>query len=98
VIRVEEIFRLNSPTFTPAKVIVRSAGNACIFGTLWIRSDHRYKSSGALEAHFGLGKVNKVDLEVVLPSRQRIFTKSVTANQFLDMNMKTQKTTVVVVR
>jgi hypothetical protein len=98
VIRVEEVFRLNSPTFTPAKVTVRSPGTDKILGTRWIHSDHSYKSSGALEAHFGLGKVNKVDLEVVLPSRQRILTKSVTANQFLDMNMKTQKTTVVVLR
>ncbi|MDH4387347.1 MAG: ASPIC/UnbV domain-containing protein [Fimbriimonas sp.] len=77
---------------------VRSSGTDKILGTQWIHSDHSYKSSGALEAHFGLDEVNKVDLEIVLPNRQRVLAKSVNANQFLDMNMKTQKSNVVVVR
>ena len=89
---------INPAELIGAKVTVRSPGTDKILGTRWIHSDHSYKSSGALEAHIGLGKVNKVDLEIVLPNRQRVLAKSVNANQFLDMNMKTQKSNVVVVR
>jgi hypothetical protein len=81
-----------------AKVTVREPGANLTLGTRWIHSDHSYKSSGALDAHFGLGKVNKVDIEVVLPSRQRISIKSVSTSQFLDINMKTSKSSPVLAR
>jgi hypothetical protein len=81
-----------------AKVTVREPGANLTLGTRWIHSDHSYKSSGALDAHFGLGKVNKVDIEVVLPSRQRISIKSVSTSQFLDINMKTSKSSPVFAR
>ena len=32
----------------------------------WIHSNHSYKSGGALDAHFGLGKHDRADLTVAL--------------------------------
>jgi hypothetical protein len=87
---------VNQAELIGAQVTVRERGTNKILGTRWIHSDHSYKSSGALEAHFGLGKVNKVDIEVVLPNRQRTSIKSVSASQFLDINMKTSKSSPVV--
>lgn len=78
-----------------AKVTVREPGTNKILGTRWIHSDHSYKSSGALDAHFGLGQRKKVDIEVVLPSKQRTMMKSISTNQFLDVNMKTNQFTAV---
>lgn len=56
-------------------------------GTRWIHSDHAYKSSGALEAHFGLGKVKSVNLEVALPSGRKVNLKNVVADRFLDVSL-----------
>jgi hypothetical protein len=43
----------------------------------WIHSNHSYKSGGALDAHFGLGKHDKADVVVTLPDgRTRSFQLS----------------------
>ena len=57
----------------------------------WIHANHSYKSGGALEAHFGLGKQTKVDVKVTLPSGKTATFAGVKADQFLDLNPTTGK-------
>jgi hypothetical protein len=41
----------------------------------WIHSKHNYKSGGALNAHFGLGKATEAVVKVTLPGgRTKVFT------------------------
>ncbi len=56
-------------------------------GNRWIHGDHAYKSSGALEAHFGLRKVE----HVALLSGRTVSFKNVSANRFLDVGLKGQR-------
>ena len=59
----------------------------------WIHTNHSYKSGGALEAHFGLGKQTKVDVKVTLPSGKTATFAGVKADQFLDLNLNTSQST-----
>jgi hypothetical protein len=61
----------------------------------WIHSNHSYKSGGALEAHFGLGKATAADLKITLLSGKTVSFGNVKADQFLDLNLKTTQTTPV---
>jgi hypothetical protein len=67
-------------------------------GTRWIHTDHSYKSSGALEAHFGLGKVKSVNLEVELPSGRKVAFKNAPGDRFLDFDLKNKRFTEVKVK
>lgn len=66
--------------------------------TRWIHSDHAYKSSGALEAHFGLGKVDNVNLEVRLPSGKVMIFKNLGADRFAEIDLKSRQASEVVIR
>ena len=57
-----------------------------------IASNHSYKSGGALEAHFGLGKHERVDVAVTLLSGRQVGFAGVTADRFLDLDLKTAAT------
>jgi len=59
----------------------------------WIHSNHSYKSGGALDAHFGLGKAKSADLQVTLPSGKIVTFAGVSVDQYLDLNLKTSQTT-----
>jgi hypothetical protein len=59
----------------------------------WIHANHSYKSGGALEAHFGLGKQSAADLKVTLPSGKTVSFAGVKGDQFLDLNLKTSQST-----
>ncbi len=61
----------------------------------WIHSNHSYKSGGALEAHFGLGKQTTADVKVTLPNGKTAALAGVKADQFLDLNLKTSQQTLV---
>jgi len=61
----------------------------------WIHSNHSYKSGCALEAHFGLGKATVADLKVTLLNGKTVTFPGVKADQFLDLNLKTNQTTEV---
>ena len=56
----------------------------------WIHANHSYKSGGALEAHFGLGKREAVDVNITLPKGTIMKYKGVKADQFIDLNISTQ--------
>ena len=59
--------------------------------TRWIHSSHSYKSGGALEAHFGLGKADTADLKVVLPRGTVVAFSKVKASQYLDLDLATSQ-------
>jgi hypothetical protein len=57
--------------------------------TRWVHSNHSYKSGGALEAHFGLGKQARADVKVILPSGKATDFGSLKADQLLDLDLRT---------
>ncbi|NJL30671.1 MAG: CRTAC1 family protein [Phycisphaerales bacterium] len=57
----------------------------------WIHSNHSYKSSGALETHFGLGKNPTVDLTVTLSNGKATRFPGLSADQFLDLDIRNVK-------
>jgi len=59
----------------------------------WIHPNHSYKSGGALEAHFGLGKHDTADVKVTLPSGKTATLTGVQADQFLDLNLGASQST-----
>lgn len=61
----------------------------------WIHANHSYKSGGALEAHFGLGKQSRANLTVTLPSGKRYEFAGVDADRFLDLNLPRKAISIV---
>ena len=61
----------------------------------WIHSNHSYKSGGALDAHFGLGKHDRADLTVALLNGKSVKFANVRADRFLDLNLKTQTVSIL---
>ncbi len=47
----------------------------------WIHANHSYKSGGALEAHFGLGKATSANVKVMLPSGKTVSARGIAANR-----------------
>ncbi len=71
-----------------ASVEVREPGTNRLLGMRGIYSNQGYKSSSALEAHFGLGKIGRVNLEVRLPGGRKVKVANVAADRYLDLNLK----------
>jgi hypothetical protein len=63
----------------------------------WIHSNHSYRTGGALDAHFGLGKQTKADVKVTLLSGKVMSFAGVKADQFLDLKLLTAQSTSVMV-
>jgi len=53
----------------------------------WIHSNHSYKSGGALDAHFGLGKATSADVTVTLLSGKTKTFTALTADQAHQLTM-----------
>lgn len=70
-----------------ARVEVRAAGSDRLLGMRGVYSNQAYKSGSPLEAHFGLGKVDKADILVVLPGGRRVRVGQVQADRYLDLNL-----------
>jgi len=79
-----------------ARVEVYDPQTKRLLGMRGIYSNHSYKSSSALEAHFGLGKVNRVDITVTLPGNYRVTAKGIQADRYLNFDLS-NKTLVEVV-
>ncbi len=60
-----------------------------------IYSNHSYKSSSALEAHFGLGPVGQVDLHIKLLGGETIRFETIAADRFLDVHVADKRLTPV---
>ena len=78
-----------------ARVEVREPGTGKLLSTRWIHSNPSYKSGGALEAHFGLGKHPRADLTVALLSGKRFEFTGVEADRFLDLDLTGKSITIV---
>jgi hypothetical protein len=53
----------------------------------WIHTNHSYKSGGALDAHFGLGKATAADVKVTLLNRKTKTFTNVAADQTQTLKM-----------
>lgn len=54
----------------------------------WIHSNHSYKSGGALDAHFGLGKATQADVTVTLLDGRTLRCASIVSNQSVPLNLE----------
>ncbi len=69
-----------------------------LVGMRGIYSHHSYKSSSALEAHFGLGKRDRVNVTVRLPGNQTITAKGVKSNRYLEFDLSQKTLTEVILK
>jgi catechol 2,3-dioxygenase-like lactoylglutathione lyase family enzyme len=72
---------------TGARVEARDPEDQKLLGMRAVASNHSYKSGGALEAHFGLGKQERLDVQVILLSGRTFVFKGVRADCFLDLDL-----------
>jgi len=70
-----------------ARVEARDPKSGALVGMRAITANPSYKSSAALEAHFGLGKRDTVDVKATLPSGKVVEVKNIKANQFADFDL-----------
>lgn len=56
--------------------------------TRWIHSNHSYKSGGALDAHFGLGKATSAEVKVTLLNGQTKTFANVAANKIHTLEVR----------
>jgi catechol 2,3-dioxygenase-like lactoylglutathione lyase family enzyme len=73
--------------FIGARVEVRDAETGNLLGMRVVAADHSYKSGSELEAHFGLGVRERVNLTVVLLNGRRISFPGVEADRYVDLNL-----------
>ena len=71
-----------------ARVEAHQPASGELLGARWIHSNHSYKSGGALEAHFGLGQCDRVNVSVTLISGAQSRFPDVEADRFLDLDLK----------
>ncbi|NWG46842.1 MAG: CRTAC1 family protein [Alphaproteobacteria bacterium] len=71
------------------RVVLRDPVTGRILGTRGIYSNHSYKSSSALEAHFGLGRVERVDVEFWLPGGRLVKLKNVEGDRYVRVDLST---------
>jgi len=69
-----------------ARVEARDA-NGKLLGLRVIASNHSYKSGGALDAHFGLGKNARVNFTIILPNRKTYAFQNVPLDRFLEIDL-----------
>ena len=90
--------RLRFSGVTDAELIgarVEVSAKSKLLGMRVIAANHSYKSGGALDAHFGLGKQTKVDVKVTLPNGKQVTHTDVKADQFAELDLKNSKLTKV---
>lgn len=63
-----------------------------------ITSNPSYKSAGPLEAHFGLGTINHVDLKITLLDQRVFWFRNIDTDQLLDLDLSTMTLTTVSTR
>jgi len=69
-----------------ARVEARDA-NGKLLGMRVIASNHSYKSGGALDAHFGLGKNTRADLTITLLNKKAYTFPNVPLDRFLEVDL-----------
>jgi hypothetical protein len=84
----------HEPTDIPgARVDAREPGTGELLGMRAVFANHSYRSGGALEAHFGLGTRETVDIKVTLLSGKTLTFPKSRADRFLDLNLQTRQAT-----
>jgi hypothetical protein len=83
-----------------ARVLVYEAGHADKpdakpLGMRTVHPNHSYKSGGAMEVHFGLGRHREVDIAVIPLDGKAIRFSQLEADHFIDANLRDQKITEV---
>jgi catechol 2,3-dioxygenase-like lactoylglutathione lyase family enzyme len=78
------------------RVLAYESGQAAgpkakLLGMRTIHPNHSYKSGGALDAHFGLGRHEEVDLVIVPPGGDTLRFPHVAADRFLDVDLRGRK-------
>jgi hypothetical protein len=61
----------------------------------WITVSQSYKSGGALEVHFGLGKTSAADITITLPSGKTVSLAALAADRTVEVNLTTKGVTTV---
>src|SRR5690606_29793356 len=74
-----------------ARVEAREPKTNKLLGMRVVAANHSYKSGGALEAHFGLGKHEQLDVRVTLLSGKTVKAEGVKADRFLDLDLNTSQ-------
>ena len=77
-----------------ARVEALEPGAKKLLGMRAIAANHSYKSGGALEAHFGLGSHDTVDIRVTLPNGKKSELTGVKADCFLDFDLTAGTTSI----
>ncbi len=70
-----------------ARVAVTEPGSSALLGTRVVFSNQGYRTGSALEAHFGLGRRDKVDFTVTLLNGKSSLFKSIAADHYFDCNL-----------
>ncbi len=70
-----------------ARVEAHEPGTGRLLGMRAICANDSYKSGCPLEVHFGLGKVGRVDLELVLPRGTTLTIPDLAPDRFLDLDV-----------
>jgi hypothetical protein len=80
-----------------ARVTLHEPGTGKLLGMRSMAPNHRYKSGGALEAHFGLGKQARISVSVGLLSGRKYEFPDLASDRFLNLDLQAGSAQEVVV-
>lgn len=78
----------NNADLIGARILLNDPDTGAFVAMRNIASHHSYKSSGALEAHFGLGSRGKGNIVVVLLDGRRFEFPGLVAGKYMDLDLK----------
>jgi len=81
-----------------ARVLAYEPEEKKLIGVRVIAADQSYKSGSPLEAHFGLGKREKLDISVILINGKRFDFSDLKPDRYIDVNLSTRTISDVSVR
>ena len=79
---------INHARLIGARVELFDPNTGHLIGFRGIYTNHTYKSSSALEAHFGIGKRSCADLRITFPDGTSVTEQCIQANQYLNYNLQ----------
>lgn len=71
-----------------ARIEVREPGTGKLLGMRAVSANESYKSGCPLEAHFGLGKVERVDLKAILLGGRTVEARDVQGDRFIELSLR----------
>ena len=79
---------INHARLIGARVELFDPNNGNLIGFRGIYTNHTYKSSSALEAHFGIGERSCADLQITFPDGTSLTKQCIQANQYLNYDFQ----------